>query len=99
MYSLEGHSSGIKKKIDVQIGEKLQNNENGIDDLIEYLDTIYEIDEMCDAWQKYKSFQKVSRKNRTVKRLWRLLRSSKENILSLKLRDAHTLIQCWRSDY
>ena len=53
----------LEEKIDVQIGEKLQNNENGIYDLIEYLDTIYEKDEMSDAWHKYKSFQNVSRIN------------------------------------
>ena len=63
VYSLEGHPSGIKEKIDVQIGKKLQENEKGIEDLIEYLDTIYEKDEMSDAWHKYKTFQKVSRKN------------------------------------
>ena len=62
VYSLDGHSSRIKEKIDVKIGKELEGNENGIDLLLEYLDTVYQADEMSDAWAKYKNFQKISRK-------------------------------------
>ena len=96
VYSLEGHSSGIKEKIDVQIGEKLQGNDKGIDDLIEYLDTIYEKDEMSDAWHKYKTFQKVSRQNgQEVKHL---LRSLRKSILLQKRLDVRIPTRFWHSD-
>ena len=61
VYSLDGHPSRIKDKIDVKIGDELIDNEKGIEVLLNYLDTIYQEDEMCDAWTKYKNFQKVSR--------------------------------------
>ena len=61
VYSLEGHPSQIKDKIEVKIGDKLENNENGIELLLEYLDTIYQEDEMSDAWTKFKNFQKLLR--------------------------------------
>ena len=62
VYSLEGHPSRIKDKIEVKIGAKLEDNEKGIELLLEYLDEIYQEDEMSDAWTKYKNFQKLSRK-------------------------------------
>ena len=61
VYSLQGHSSGIKEKIVLNIGEKIKENDDGIKELVAFLDTIYKADEMADAWAKYKSFQKVSR--------------------------------------
>ena len=57
VYKLEGHPSGIKEKITTALDEKLVDNENGIMDLIEYLDSIYLEDEMADAWEKYKLFE------------------------------------------
>ena len=62
VYNLDGHPSRIKEKIDIKIGKELEGAENGIDKLIEYLDTIYKNDDMSDAWTKYKNFQKVLRK-------------------------------------
>ena len=62
VYSLDGHKSGIKEKIEVAIGDKLVDNEDGINELIAFLDGIYQQDEMSKAWLKYKSFQKVSRR-------------------------------------
>ena len=61
VYNLEGHSSGIKEKIEVKIGTELENNEDGIERLLKFLDTIYQQDEMSDAWVKYKNFQRISR--------------------------------------
>ena len=60
VYNLEGHLSRIKENIEVKIGQELEANEKGIG--IEYLDSIYQEDEMSDAWTKYKNFQKVSPK-------------------------------------
>ena len=65
VYGLEGHSSGIKEKIILNIGDKIKENEDGIKELVTFLDTIYKADEMADAWAKYKAFQKVSRKQNT----------------------------------
>ena len=59
VYNLEGHPSRIKENIEVKIGQELKGNEKGIE--IEYLDSIYQEDEMSDAWTKYKNLQKVSR--------------------------------------
>ena len=44
------------------IGDKLVDNEDGINELIVFLDGIYQQDEMSEAWLNYKSFQKVSRR-------------------------------------
>lgn len=65
VYGLEGHASRIKEKIVLNIGSKIKENDNGIQELIAFLDTIYKADEMADAWAKYKAFQKVSRKDNT----------------------------------
>ena len=67
VYSLDGHPSGIKEKIQVGIGSRLEDNEEGMEELIGFLDGIYLQDEMSEAWMKYKSFQKVERgKNQEV---------------------------------
>ena len=41
------------------IGSKIENNEERIEELIEYLDGIYLLSEMLEAWMKYNLFQKV----------------------------------------
>ena len=46
VYRLAGHSSGIKEKIQIQIGEKLEGNKEGMNELIKFLDTIYAKDDM-----------------------------------------------------
>ena len=56
VYRLEGHPSRIKEKISTQIGDKLEDNENGITELIKFLDTIYTKDHMADAWEKFCEF-------------------------------------------
>ena len=62
IYRLEGHLSRIKEKIMTQIGDKIKNSEKGIKHLIEFLDTIYDKDEMADIWDKYTEFASHSRK-------------------------------------
>ena len=62
VYRLAGHSSGIKEKIQTQIGEKLEGNKEGMNELIKFLDTIYAKDDMSDAWQKYNLFTDLKRK-------------------------------------
>ena len=69
VYGLEGDPSGIKEKIIVNIGEKLENAADGIDQLIKFLDTIYQEDDMSAAWTKYKNFNKISRAD-GVMELW-----------------------------
>ena len=64
VYNLGGHESRIKEKIMLNIREKIKD-ENGIEELVTFLDSIYKADEMADAWAKYKGFQKVSRNNNT----------------------------------
>ena len=61
VYNLEGHPSGFKEKIVLHIKDKIRG-ENGIQELVAFLDSIYKADEMADAWSKYKGFQKVARK-------------------------------------
>ena len=66
VYGLEGHPSGIKEKITVNIGDKIKDADDGIDQLVKYLDSIYKEDEMASAWGKYKNFQKVVRSEDTL---------------------------------
>ena len=61
VYRLEGHPSRIKEKIVTQIGLKIIDSENGIQTLIEFLDTINDKDEMADVWDKFKEFSSFSR--------------------------------------
>ena len=61
VYNMEGHRSRIKEKIVLNIGDKIESAEDGIDQLVKFLDTIYKKDEMANAWDKYKNFQKISR--------------------------------------
>ena len=42
LYSLDGHSLGIKEKIQIEIGEKLEENEQGIEEFIKFVDSWYE---------------------------------------------------------
>ena len=62
VYRLEGHPSRIKEKILTQLGDKLQDNENGIKELIDFLDKIYNKDDMADAWDKFSEFASFTKK-------------------------------------
>ena len=62
VFRLDNHVSRIKDKIMTQIGDKLKGNEDGITELIKFLDTIYNKDEMADAWDKYIEFTSVTKK-------------------------------------
>ena len=59
VYHLEGHQSGIQDKIDTAIGDKIQDNEDGLEELLKYLDTIYAEDDMTTAWTSYKRFVRL----------------------------------------
>ena len=61
VYNLDGHPSRIKEKIILNIGDQIKDSDDGIAKLIEYLDKIYKVDDMADAWAKYKNFQRISR--------------------------------------
>ena len=56
VYHLEGHPSGIQEKIDTAIGSAIENEEDGMKKLIDFLDGIYGEDPMSEAWTKYKQF-------------------------------------------
>ena len=62
VYRLEGHPSRIKEKIITQIGEKLQDNADGIKELLAFLDKIYTKDDMADAWDKFCAFNSLTKK-------------------------------------
>ena len=63
VYRLEGHPSRIKEKIITQLGDKLQDNDDGIRDLLTFLDTIYTKDDMADAWDKFSEFSCFNKKS------------------------------------
>ena len=62
VYRLEGHPSRIKEKIMTQIADKLKDNDDGIKELIKFLDDIYGKDDMADVWDKFIEFSTFSRK-------------------------------------
>ena len=58
VYKLENHPSNIQEKITTQLGEELVDNEDGIEQLLTFLEGIYKKDSMADAWEKYILFEK-----------------------------------------
>ena len=58
VYLLENDPSRIKEKILRQIPEKIKG-EDGIKELLAFLDTIYQKDEMADTWDKYIEFSSL----------------------------------------
>ena len=60
LYHLDGHPSGIQDKVDTYLGDDVQE-EDGLDKLIAYLDSIYSEDPMSEAWAKYKRFTQLTR--------------------------------------
>ena len=63
LYHLEDHPSGIQEKIDTALSDKIQDKENGLSELIKYLDAIYEEDDMTTAWTSYKRFVRLAKRN------------------------------------
>ena len=61
MLHLEGHPSGIKEKIETQLGDSLEENEEGISGLLDFLRSIYDIDDMADSFSKYMKFEQLKR--------------------------------------
>ena len=62
VHRLDGHPSRIKDKIVTKIGSKLEGNASGIKELTTFLDSIYDVDEMADVWERYKAFSSHARK-------------------------------------
>ena len=62
VYHLDGHPSGVKEKIVTQISDKIIDKDNGIEQLITFLDGIYGKDDMADAWDRFKEFSSCTRK-------------------------------------
>ncbi len=56
LHYLEGHSSGIQEKIDTALGDQVEDKADGMQKMIDFMDTIYAEDEMTTAWTKYKEF-------------------------------------------
>ena len=64
VYKLENHPSRIQEKIATQMGDELEDNVNGIDLLLDFLEGIYQKDSMADAWEKYTMFEKFKFHNK-----------------------------------
>ena len=62
VYCLDGHPSGVKEKIVTQISDKIVGKDDGIEQLISFLDKIYGKDDMADAWDRFKEFSSCVRK-------------------------------------
>ena len=63
VYYLEGHPSGIQSKIDTALGDTIVEKDDGMTKLLEYLDSIYGVDDMTDALTKYKKFTRLKKKS------------------------------------
>ena len=67
LHCLDGHPSGIKDKIDTQMTEAELSCDDGIKNLLEFLEGVYEVDEWSDSYEKYSRFEKCTRtKGQTV---------------------------------
>ena len=67
VHCLDGHSSGIKEKIDTQIEEEKLSCDEGIENLLAFLEGVYEVDEWSDSYEKYIAFERCTRaKGQTV---------------------------------
>ena len=62
VHCLDGHSSGIKEKIDTQLTEAQLSCDDGVKNLLDFLETIYAVDDMGDSFEKYLAFEKCLRK-------------------------------------
>ena len=61
LYHLEGHPSRIQEKIETALGSEIVDQEDGVDKLMKYLDSIYAEDDLTDAWIKYKKFVRLKK--------------------------------------
>ena len=77
VYNLEGDRFRIKEKVVLNIGDKIKDSEDGIEELVKFLDTIYKKDEMADAWAK-RAFNEL--RGQITHQSMILLLSSRKNI-------------------
>ena len=61
VYHLDKHPSGIQDKIDTALGDKIVDKDDGMTQLLAYLDGIYGEDDMMEAWKKYKDFVRLKK--------------------------------------
>ena len=61
LHYLDGHPSGIKEKVDGQVEEAKLKCEDGIKNLLSFLENIYKKDSLADAFDKYIAFEKLRR--------------------------------------
>ena len=66
LHFLDGHPSGIKEKVDAKIEETKLVSEQGIDNLLTFFETIYKKDSLADGFDKYISFEKLTRSANTT---------------------------------
>ena len=66
VYKLENHPSNIKEKITTQLGDTLEDNDKGVEELLAFLEGIYQKDSMADAWEKYTNFEKFKCDDKTT---------------------------------
>jgi hypothetical protein len=64
VYKMESHPSRIQEKITTQLGDKLVDNDTGIDLLLDFMDGIYQKDSVADAWKKYTMLEKFKFDNK-----------------------------------
>ena len=62
VHCLDGHPSGIKEKIDTQLSATTLSSKDGIKSLLDFLESVYAVDEMGDSFEKYLAFERCRRK-------------------------------------
>ena len=84
IYKLEGDPSNIKEKIVTKLGDELEDNPDGINLLLDFLETVYGEDDMAEAYDRYVEFKNKKRKNgesiQTFTSDWESLYQKCENV-------------------
>ena len=100
---LEGDSSGIKEKVDVQIEEETLQSEDGMNKLLKFFEPIYKKYSLADGFEKYISFDKfrrsantpvqefISEWNTSYQKAVNIGCSLSDKVLAFKLLDASNL--------
>ena len=84
IYKLEGDPSNIKEKIVTKLGDELEDNPDGINLLLDFLETVYGEDDMAEAYDRYVEFKNKKRKHgesiQTFTSDWESLYQKCENV-------------------
>ena len=98
VYRLDGHPSGVKEKIVTQVGSEIEGKEDGVEKLIEFLDTIYSKDDMADAWDRFKEFSACMRKdNQSITEFISHWENTYHRLKTVSV--VNMLIPCWGLSY